>query len=334
MKIEEGLLLRLLLETTNEETHWYICITYGKRIRSLGSRSGTIVLRMRSGRRTECGRTILYRVGRSWFYPWIPVGSRVVHYLCQRLWICWATRMMLYLRAKQKRSRQQKSPLPMTNGNGSGSDLIRNRTNSASTNTSNQRSSSAALSSVDHEPPWHHDSWVLFPTASQPTEIVRLSRRTIGYFPPARRKKRILFRSRHSFNFPRPHSQLHLRPPGTITPPTRRTTATPPRAPDIQREHWLLPLLPRRSRWRRHDEQERIISRPSARRLEQVLRSPPARRRPTTEPAITLPTRDASIFGYLGDFDSRRLFASTEQRQHQHRKCRRCNRELDAPRGN
>jgi LysM repeat protein len=71
-----------------------------------------------------------------------------------------------------------------TNGN----DLMRNRTNSASTNTSTQRASLAAISSNETEPPWHHDSWILFPGASKPTEIARLSRNSMGYFPPARRK--------------------------------------------------------------------------------------------------------------------------------------------------
>lgn len=70
----------------------------------------------------------------------------------------------------------------------SGNDLSRNRTNSSSTNTSHQRSYSTAVSRIDEEPPWHHDSWILFPGASKPTEIARLSRRTLGYFPPARRK--------------------------------------------------------------------------------------------------------------------------------------------------
>lgn len=77
-----------------------------------------------------------------------------------------------------------KASAPTTNGN----DLMRNRTNSASTNTSHNRSSLAAGSSVEGEQPWHHDSWILFPGASKPTEIARLSRSTLGYFPPARRK--------------------------------------------------------------------------------------------------------------------------------------------------
>jgi LysM repeat protein len=77
-----------------------------------------------------------------------------------------------------------KATTATTNGN----DLRRNRTNSASTNTSTQRASLAAISSNETDPPWHHDSWILFPGASKPTEIARLSRNTMGYFPPARRK--------------------------------------------------------------------------------------------------------------------------------------------------
>lgn len=78
------------------------------------------------------------------------------------------------------------APAPVSTANGN--DPMRNRTNSASTNTSNQRSFSAGLSSSEPEPPWHHDSWIIFPGASTPTEIARLSRNTLGYFPPARRK--------------------------------------------------------------------------------------------------------------------------------------------------
>ena len=49
--------------------------------------------------------------------------------------------------------------------------------------------SSNSLSSAPLEPPpWTHDSWVLLPNSDKPTEIARLSRRALGYFPPARRK--------------------------------------------------------------------------------------------------------------------------------------------------
>lgn len=60
----------------------------------------------------------------------------------------------------------------------------RTRTNSTSTHTA----SSAAASSADAEPPWQHDSWVILPGNSKPTQIARLPRRALGYFPPARRK--------------------------------------------------------------------------------------------------------------------------------------------------
>ncbi|KAK0308923.1 hypothetical protein LTR91_009405 [Friedmanniomyces endolithicus] len=68
-----------------------------------------------------------------------------------------------------------------------GDAFSRNRTNSSSTNTS-RRPSTAALSNGVSGPPWHHDSWVLLPADTKPTEIARLSRRALGYFPPTRRK--------------------------------------------------------------------------------------------------------------------------------------------------
>lgn len=42
--------------------------------------------------------------------------------------------------------------------------------------------------SADPDHQWTHDSWVLFPNAKEPTELARLSRRNLAYFPPARRK--------------------------------------------------------------------------------------------------------------------------------------------------
>ena len=38
------------------------------------------------------------------------------------------------------------------------------------------------------EPPWKHDSWVSIDGFPEPVEIARLSRRTLGFFPPRRRK--------------------------------------------------------------------------------------------------------------------------------------------------
>ncbi|KAK3702261.1 hypothetical protein LTR37_014972 [Vermiconidia calcicola] len=70
-------------------------------------------------------------------------------------------------------------------------DNTRDRSISMSTNTTSRRASSSIA--AGDEPPWHHDSWVLFPNNSKPTEIARLSRRALGYFPPARRKNSMSF---------------------------------------------------------------------------------------------------------------------------------------------
>jgi LysM repeat protein len=119
-----------------------------------------------------------------------------------------------------------KASAPTTNGN----DLMRNRTNSASTNTSHNRSSLAAGSSVEGEQPWHHDSWILFPGASKPTEIARLSRNTLGYFPPARRKSA---------------SYSDLDTPSTSLDLTRTSTSDNPILSPLRQDP---PQRPRRSR--------------------------------------------------------------------------------------
>lgn len=64
----------------------------------------------------------------------------------------------------------------------------RTRTRTESVSTNSERPLSSGRSSVETEPQWTHDSWVLFPNSKEPTEIARLSRRNLGYFPPARRK--------------------------------------------------------------------------------------------------------------------------------------------------
>lgn len=73
--------------------------------------------------------------------------------------------------------------LPLTNGG-----AVHQRTTSDSTNASRRPSSSTATSNLETDPPWHHDSWILLPGSTKPVEIARLSRRALGYFPPARRK--------------------------------------------------------------------------------------------------------------------------------------------------
>ena len=100
--------------------------------------------------------------------------------------------------------------------------------------TSPDASRRASSSTADGgEPPWHHDSWVLLPHFSTPTEIARLSRRALGYFPPARRK---------SLNFSdldTPSASLDLARRGTDMPSTSTTStfaATSPKRPGRTRK--------------------------------------------------------------------------------------------------
>ncbi|KAH4408618.1 hypothetical protein HBH92_147010 [Parastagonospora nodorum] len=72
----------------------------------------------------------------------------------------------------------RKSPQPDTNGLPSGWSTPRKK---------DMESNSVASSNPD-EPPWKHDSWVLLPNEKRPTQIGRMPRRALGFFPPARRK--------------------------------------------------------------------------------------------------------------------------------------------------
>lgn len=47
---------------------------------------------------------------------------------------------------------------------------------------------SVTVSNPEAEQPWKHDSWVLLSNDRQPTQIGRMPRRGLGFFPPARRK--------------------------------------------------------------------------------------------------------------------------------------------------
>lgn len=60
-----------------------------------------------------------------------------------------------------------------------GSTQVSSITTSPSTTTSNPN---------PQEPPWKHDSWVIIDPSPVAIEIARLSRRTLGFFPPSRRK--------------------------------------------------------------------------------------------------------------------------------------------------
>jgi hypothetical protein len=86
-------------------------------------------------------------------------------------------------------------------------------------------------SSKTDEPTWKHDSWVLLPNDIMPTEIVRLPRQSLGYFPRARRKSLTqseAFSSRHtSLDISR--SSVPTRtasPPGGLSPQRRSRSST------------------------------------------------------------------------------------------------------------
>ena len=54
--------------------------------------------------------------------------------------------------------------------------------------TSSVPSTPSISTSPPGEEPWTHDSWVSLPNIPHPVEIARLSRRSLGFFPPSRRK--------------------------------------------------------------------------------------------------------------------------------------------------
>lgn len=62
------------------------------------------------------------------------------------------------------------------------------RIRAESFSNNSQRTTNSARSASELEQSWTHDSWTLLPNAPAPTQIVRLPRQVLGYFPPARRK--------------------------------------------------------------------------------------------------------------------------------------------------
>ncbi|KAI9662994.1 MAG: hypothetical protein M1821_008041 [Bathelium mastoideum] len=61
------------------------------------------------------------------------------------------------------------------------------RPTSSSSQNGSMTPSNLLSSTSSDSPPWIHDSWVLLPNSEKPTEIARLPRRTLGYFPPRRK---------------------------------------------------------------------------------------------------------------------------------------------------
>ena len=82
----------------------------------------------------------------------------------------------------------------------------------------------------DH--PWTHDSWVLLPNDKQPTQIARMPRRALGFFPPARRKSVAYSDAastpRASVDLPR--SSTSTNPNNTLTSSSPSQATTRPRA--------------------------------------------------------------------------------------------------------
>ncbi|KAF2763237.1 hypothetical protein EJ05DRAFT_472151 [Pseudovirgaria hyperparasitica] len=99
---------------------------------------------------------------------------------------------------------------------------------------------STASNRSDSEPPWIHDSWVMLPHDEEPIEIARLPRRTLGFFPPARRKSLTLSDS----DTPSPSLDLPRSLDATATSPQRSTqdassvtSSPPPIRPIRTRKH-------------------------------------------------------------------------------------------------
>ena len=79
-------------------------------------------------------------------------------------------------------------------------------------------SQSVVSSNPDTEPPWKHDSWVLLPSDKKPTQIARMPRRALGFFPPARRKSNAYS---DAASTPRPSVDLSRSPASTASPSSR-----------------------------------------------------------------------------------------------------------------
>ena len=63
-----------------------------------------------------------------------------------------------------------------------------NPSEASQTDLSSVATSPSISVSPPDEDPWTHDSWVSLPNFPKPVEVARLSRRSLGFFPPSRRK--------------------------------------------------------------------------------------------------------------------------------------------------
>ncbi|KAF1843556.1 uncharacterized protein K460DRAFT_316014 [Cucurbitaria berberidis CBS 394.84] len=86
---------------------------------------------------------------------------------------------------------------------------------------------SVSSSNADAEPPWKHDSWVLLPNDKRPTQIGRMPRRALGFFPPARRKSLAYSDAstpRASIDLPRSSTSTNPIPSSSQSPRPRATS--------------------------------------------------------------------------------------------------------------
>ncbi|KAH7121211.1 hypothetical protein B0J11DRAFT_60526 [Dendryphion nanum] len=123
-------------------------------------------------------------------------------------------------------------------------------TSSKPQTTSNQRppSSSHSNSNADPDPPWKHDSWVLLPNDSKATQIGRMPRNALGFFPPARRKS-VTFSDatpKQSFDLPRSSTSTNATntqsasPNPKVRPPSRTTSFSNPPGRHRSNSHFSL----------------------------------------------------------------------------------------------
>jgi hypothetical protein len=83
---------------------------------------------------------------------------------------------------------------------------------------------SSSHSTANSEQHWIHDSWVLLPNETHPTQIGRLPRRSLGFFPPARRKSLTLSDATPSASLDLPRSSTSTNYTPQLSSPPRNST--------------------------------------------------------------------------------------------------------------
>ena len=76
-----------------------------------------------------------------------------------------------------------------------------------------------------------HDSWVLLPNFQDPVEILRMSRRSLGYFPRARRKSNATLTDTSTASTPKTSFDMLRHPPSHAAQVTMSLNASPVRRP-------------------------------------------------------------------------------------------------------